>query len=252
MPLTVGSQREKRSPPKTRPRNRAKLEKVTSQPVTTFYPSERLTHCNRPGLAQTRAGGLEHAWTVSALSEGLVHEKPRVRGAQAAALGNTRMWPHQPPGSGGAGVGGPSSPLRTLKGWHSTYWIRSGEAPRPQDELSTNVLRSKVHGALSPPEIQTENSTKQNECRKTQQGLDLLHEIISIVSSEMSTRNYFPVLGAVGGSWGCFLRALECTCLLVNSAPRTECSLSLMDAPDALPSSGHCPCCHPGLFGKDF
>lgn len=89
---------KKRSPPKTQPRTRAKLEKVTSQPVTTFYPSERLTHCNRPGLALTRAGGLEHAWTVSALSESLVHEKPRVGGAQATALGNTRMRPQEPPG----------------------------------------------------------------------------------------------------------------------------------------------------------
>lgn len=61
--LLVGSkfQREKQRPPNTQPRTRAKLEKVTCGPVTTFFPSERLTHRDRPGLAGTRAAGLEHA-----------------------------------------------------------------------------------------------------------------------------------------------------------------------------------------------
>lgn len=114
MPYAVESQREKRSTPKTQPRTRAKLEKVTCRPVTTFFPSERLTHCNRPGLAQTRAGGLEHAWTVSALSEGLVHEKPRVRGAQATALRNTRTGSQDPQGKQGGGV--PLTPANSWRG----------------------------------------------------------------------------------------------------------------------------------------
>lgn len=45
----------------------AQLEKVTCRPVTAFFPSERLSHCRRPGPAGR--GGWEHAWTVSALSE---------------------------------------------------------------------------------------------------------------------------------------------------------------------------------------
>lgn len=68
-----------------------------------FFPSERLTHCNRPGLAGTRVSGLEHAWTVGALSERLVCEKPRVRGAEATALGSTHVQPREPEGSRGWG-----------------------------------------------------------------------------------------------------------------------------------------------------
>lgn len=72
------------------------LEKVTCRPVTTVFPSERLTHCCRPGLAGTRAGGLEQARTVSALSERLACEKPQVRGAEATVPGNARKWPQEP------------------------------------------------------------------------------------------------------------------------------------------------------------
>lgn len=39
----------------TRPRTRARLEKVTPRPVTEFSPSERLSHRGRPGLVGTRA-----------------------------------------------------------------------------------------------------------------------------------------------------------------------------------------------------
>lgn len=139
----------KMKPSQTQPRTRAKLEKVTCWPVTTFFPSERLTHCNRPGLARTRVGGLEHAWTVSALSEGLVHEKPRVRGAQATALGNTRMRPQEPLGKSGGGP--PPHPSPKLleadiacgpKGLERSEDARGG--------LSPNIPRDKCHDALSP------------------------------------------------------------------------------------------------------
>ena len=108
---------------KIKPRVRAELEKVTCRPVTIFFPSERLTHCNRPGLAQTRAGGLEHAWTVSALSERLAREK--VRGAETVALGSPHTQPGEPKGS--KGQGGPflPSPSDSWGPWHHTITPRT-------------------------------------------------------------------------------------------------------------------------------
>lgn len=117
---------------KIKPRVRAELEKVTCRPVTIFFPSERLTHCNRPGLAQTRAGGLEHAWTVSALSERLAREK--VRGAETVALGSPHTQPGEPKGSKGQGGSLSSLPFRLLGA------LASHDHPKNSRELSPYVL----------------------------------------------------------------------------------------------------------------
>lgn len=107
----------------------------------------------------------------------------------------TPKWGLRSP-QGSSGWGDTSSHPQTLRGWHNTCWIRFGEALRPQGELSPNVLRHKCHGALSPQEIQTENNTKQNKCRKTWQGLDFFHEIVSVVSSEISKTLFFSTGGS--------------------------------------------------------
>ena len=122
--LPVGSEspQEKCRPPDTRPRMRARLETVTGRPVTEFFPSERLSHCSRPGLVKTRTPGWGHAWTVGTLSEGLVHEKP---GSGSGAL--PRRHPRAAGGGlkGAVGVVGWGPTLAALPGvgaWHSRGW----------------------------------------------------------------------------------------------------------------------------------
>lgn len=184
------SQREKQRPPNTQPRMRAKLEKVTCGPVTMFFPSERLTHCDRPRLAGTRAAGLELAWAVLALSERLVREKPRVRGRGH----RPRKQPHVASGAlKEAGVwgdwGGPSlTSLRLLGAWRSMGWVRSGQAG---GDGGTSLRR--VRPGLPSPRKCKWKTTLNLKVEKLSEVFNFLHEMIPMLFFELSKGKNFPI-----------------------------------------------------------
>lgn len=111
----------------------------------------------------------------------------------------------------------PPTLLRGL-GRHALGKVRRG----PKTPGNEVLLSGGMKVMVLPPHRKCNGKLHctENQCGEAQEGLDFLHEIISILSFGILRRNYFPIRGKMDGSWGCFPSALSTclVCLLGNSA----------------------------------